>query len=209
MHHALRSLALYALAAVLSASGCQSTNHTEQGAVVGGLLGAGTGAVVGHALGNTGAGAAIGAGVGALSGAAIGNGQDQVEARNRAIIEQQIGRQLAGATRIDDVIAMTRAGIAPELIMNHVRAHGMAAPLQANDLILLQQQGVDGRVIATMQATPSPVARSRSSCSRLPPPVIVEGYYGRLLLPSTPLLLLVAEIVSRRVCPLIFIRAPK
>ena len=65
MRHALRSLALYALAAVLSASGCQSTNHTEQGAVVGGLLGAGTGAVVGHALGNTGAGAAIGAGVGA------------------------------------------------------------------------------------------------------------------------------------------------
>ena len=129
--------------------------------------------MVGHALGNTGAGAAIGAGVGALSGAAIGNGQDQVEARNRAIIEQQIGRQLAGATRIDDVIAMTHAGIAPELIMNHVRAHGMAAPLQANDLILLQQQGVDGRVIATMQATPSPVAPV--VVQQAPPPAVVEG----------------------------------
>ena len=177
MRHALRSFTLYALAAVLSASGCQSTNHTEQGAVVGGLLGAGTGAVVGHALGNTGAGAAIGAGVGALSGAAIGNGQDQVEARNRAIIEQQIGRQLAGATRVDDVIAMTHAGIAPELIMNHVRAHGMAAPLQANDLILLQQQGVDGRVIATMQATPSPVAQPVVVQEAPPPAVIVQQPY--------------------------------
>jgi hypothetical protein len=180
MRHALRSLALYALTAVVSASGCASTNHTEQGALFGGLLGAGTGAVVGHALGNTGAGAAIGAGVGALSGAAIGNGQDQIEAKNHAMIEQQIGRQLAGATRIDDVIAMTRAGVAPELIMNHVHAHGMAAPLQTNDLILLQQQKVDGRVIATMQATPSPVAGQAVVVQQAaPPPVIVEGYYGR------------------------------
>ena len=180
MRHALRSLAPYALAAVLSASGCASTNHTEQGALFGGLFGAGTGAVVGHAMGNTGAGAAIGAGVGALSGAAIGNGQDQIETKNRAMIEQQIGRQLAGATRIDDVLAMTKAGVAPELIMNHVHAHGMATPLQANDLILLQQQGVDGRVIATMQATPSPVAEQPVVVQQAaPPPVIIEGYYGR------------------------------
>jgi len=175
MRRALRSLVLVA---VLSASGCQSTNHTEQGAVVGGLVGAGTGAVVGHALGNTGAGAAIGAGVGALTGAAIGNSQDQTEARNRAIIEQQIGRQLAGATHVDDVIAMTHAGVAPELIMNHVRAHGMVAPLQVNDVILLQQQGVDGRVIATMQATPSPVAGQPVIVQEAAPTaVIVERPY--------------------------------
>ena len=74
---------------------------------------------------------------------------------------------------------MTRAGVAPELIMNHVRAHGMATPLQANDLIVLQQQGVDSRVIATMQATPSPVAQQPVIVEQAPPPVIVEGYYGR------------------------------
>ncbi|MFZ1935515.1 MAG: glycine zipper domain-containing protein [Thermoguttaceae bacterium] len=175
MRHALRPIALFALAGVLSASGCAT--HTQTGAAVGGLAGAGAGAVVGHAMGNTAAGAAIGAGVGALTGAAIGNSQDQAEARNRAIIEQQIGRQLAGAVRVDDVIAMTRAGVAPELIMNHVRAHGMAAPLQANDLIVLQQQGVDSRVIATMQTTP--VAGQPVIVEQPPPPVIVEGYYDR------------------------------
>ena len=112
--------------------------------------------------------------MGPLSGAAIGNGQDQVEARNRAIIEQQIGRQLAGATRVNDVIAMTRAGITRELIMNHVRAHGMAAPLQTNDLILLQQQGVNERlVIATMQATPSPVAQQPVVVLQAPPPAVI------------------------------------
>jgi Glycine zipper len=177
MRHALRPLTVLALAAVLLASGCAT--HTQTGAAVGGLAGAGAGAVVGHALGNTAAGAVVGAGVGALTGAAIGNSQDEAEARNRAIIEQQIGRQLAGATHVEDVIAMTRAGVAPELIMNHVRAHGMAAPLQANDLIVLQQQGVDSRVVATMQSTPSPVAQQPVIVEQAPPPVIVEGYYGR------------------------------
>jgi hypothetical protein len=170
------------LAALSLASGCASPTHTDQGALFGGLLGAGTGAVIGHAAGNTAAGAAIGAGVGALSGAAIGAGQDQIEAKNRAAIEQQVGRQMAGAVHIDDVIAMTRAGVQPELIMNHVRAHGMAAPLQASDLIMLQQQGVDGRVIATMQATPVPCVAQPvivQEESAPPPPIIVEGYYGR------------------------------
>ena len=49
---------------------------------------------MGHALGNTGAGAAIGAGVGVLSGAAIGAGMDETEARNRALIEAKLGRQV-------------------------------------------------------------------------------------------------------------------
>ena len=78
MRHALRPLAVFALTAVLSASGCAT--QTQTGAAVGGLAGAGAGAVVGHAMGNTAAGAVIGAGVGALGGAAIGNSQDQAEA---------------------------------------------------------------------------------------------------------------------------------
>ena len=176
MRHALRPLTVLALAAVLSASGCAT--HTETGAAVGGLAGAGAGAVVGHALGNTAAGAVIGAGAGALTGAAIGSSEDQAEARNRALIEQQVGRQMAGAVRVDDVLAMTRAGVAPELIINHVRAHGMATPLQTNDLIVMQQQNVDGRVIATMQSMP-PVAGQTVVVQQAPPPVIVEGYYGR------------------------------
>ena len=74
---------------------------------------------------------------------------------------------------------MTRAGVAPELIMNHIHAHGMAAPLQASEIIMLQQQGVDPRVIATMQATPSPVAGQPVVVEGgAPPPVVVEGYYG-------------------------------
>src|SRR5208337_5028001 len=123
-------------------AGCESPYHADQGALFGGLLGAGTGAVVGHALGNTGAGAAIGAGVGALSGAAIGAGMDQTEARNRAMIEARPGRPVPGAVTVPDVVTMTRSGVDEGLIINHIHSHGLAAPLQASDVISLQQQGV-------------------------------------------------------------------
>ena len=143
------------LGLLLSLAGCQSPYHSDQGAVTGGLLGAGTGAIVGHALGNTGAGAAIGAGVGALSGAAIGEGMDETEARNRAMIEQRMGQQVAaGAVTIPDVIAMTRNNVDEELIINHIHTHGLATPIQTADVIYLNQQGVSKRVIETLQTQP-------------------------------------------------------
>jgi hypothetical protein len=154
MNGKIRLLLSFGLVVMGSLAGCQSPYHSDQGALFGGLLGAGTGAVVGHALGNTGAGAAIGAGVGVLSGAAIGAGMDESEARNRALIEAKLGRQVAGAATIPDVISMTRSGIDEGLIINHIRSHGMAAPLQASDVIYLQQQGVSRNVIEVMQTQP-------------------------------------------------------
>ena len=155
--------------------GCQSSSHADRGAVLGGLLGAGTGAVVGDALGNAGAGTAIGAGVGALSGAAIGNAVDESEARNRAEIARQLGRKVsAGAVSVDDVVAMTAAGVSEELIINHVRNNGMIAPLKTNDIILLQQQGVSTRVIAAMQETPQP---AQATVVQESTPVIVEEHH--------------------------------
>jgi hypothetical protein len=166
--------------ASVTSTGCQSPYHSDQGALLGGLLGAGTGAIVGGATGHPGAGAAIGAGVGAISGAAIGNGMDQVEAKNRAMIAQQLGRQVAaGAVTTNDVIAMTKAGVNEELIANHVRANGMVAPLQAGDLIQLQQEGVTSRVIAQMQASPPRPVQPVVVEQAPPQPVIVESYpYG-------------------------------
>jgi hypothetical protein len=174
-------LAPVGLILAISMSGCETPpNHTDQGAVFGGLLGAGTGAVIGHAMGNTGAGAAIGAGVGALSGAAIGHGQDETEARNRALIEAKLGRQVAGAVTIPDVVAMTRSGIDEGMIINHIHAHGLAAALQASDVIYLQQQGVSKNVITVMETEPVAVAAQVVPVYADPPPggVIVEGGWG-------------------------------
>src|SRR5438552_1727488 len=51
--------------------GCANLNHTENGALIGGGVGAGTGALIGSATGHPGVGAAIGAGVGAVTGGLI------------------------------------------------------------------------------------------------------------------------------------------
>jgi osmotically inducible lipoprotein OsmB len=155
-------------------TGCSST-HTDRGALTGGLVGAGAGAIAGHAMGNTAAGAAIGAGVGVLGGAAIGNSMDQEEERNRAMIAQQLGRPVdPNAVTISDVIAMRRANVNEDLIINHIHAHGMAAPLQTNDLINLPQQGVSSRVIQAMQE--SPPRQQPVVVQQAPSTVIVREY---------------------------------
>ena len=163
---------------LLLSIGCNSPYYADRGALMGGLGGAGVGALVGNAVGNTGAGAAIGAATGVIAGAAIGGGLDDIEARNRAEIEARMGRPVAvGAVTIPDVVAMSQAGVAEDLIISHVQTNGFAGTLQSSDLIYLQQQGVATRVIQAMQVPraqpvvvhPAPVA--------MPAPVIVEEYH--------------------------------
>jgi hypothetical protein len=120
----------------------------------------------------------LGAGVGAVSGAAIGSGQDEIEAKNRAMIESQLGRRVGpGSVTTRDVIDMAQAHVNDDLIINHIRSHGMVAPPTANDLIALQQYGVNPRVVQVMQEPP-PAPRPIIVEQAPPPPVVIEGYYG-------------------------------
>ena len=178
----MRSVYLCLAAGGCISSGCASPYYADRGAVFGGVAGAGTGALVGHAMGNTGAGAIVGAGVGMLAGSAVGGSLDEIEARNRAQIEASLARPLPpGGVTVDDVVAMSRAGVQEPLIVNHIRANGVARPLQAPDLIRLQQDGVTPLVVQTMQSSPSPVDGQPLVVRGSPPPpvVIVEEYpYG-------------------------------
>jgi hypothetical protein len=179
MNGRMQSVSSCVLLLVALSSGCAMDSHADRGAAVGGLLGAGTGAVVGHAMGNTAGGALLGAGVGALSGAAIGSGQDEIEAKNRAMIETQLGRRVGpGSVTSRDVIDMTQAHVNDDLIINHIHSHGMVAPPTANELIALQQNGVNPRVVQVMQEPP-PAPRAVIVEQPAPPPVVIEGYYGR------------------------------
>lgn len=70
------------LLAVAALAGCESLgtaaqSKTNQGAVLGGLLGAGTGAIIGNQSDHAGAGTAIGAGLGALGGALVGHAMEE------------------------------------------------------------------------------------------------------------------------------------
>ena len=136
---ALRRLssALFVLMLVMLA-GCRSPFYADRGTAIGGLSGAGLGAAIGNQSGHPLAGAAIGAATGALTGNVIGNQIDRDVERNNALIEQQMGRRLAGAVQMPDVISMSQAGLADDVIITHIRANGVAHPPQVNDLIALK-----------------------------------------------------------------------
>jgi hypothetical protein len=166
---------------LLLASGCYSPYAADRGALLGGAGGAGVGALVGQAAGgHPVVGALVGAGVGAASGAAIGGSLDQIQANNRAQIEATLGRPVRpGAVNVGDVVNMSRAGVSEDLMITYIRSNGMATPLQSNDLILLQQQGVSPRVVQAMQ-TP-PVVAGPPPVVVGPPPVVYAPpppYYG-------------------------------
>lgn len=162
----------------LAAAGCRSPYAADRGAALGAGTGAVLGAVVGNATGGSPlAGAAIGAAAGGLTGFAVGDAIDDAEARNRAEIEARMGRPVrAGALTVTDVVAMSKAGVADDLIVNHIRAHGMAAPLSSRDLIELTQQQVGPRVVAAMQEPP-PAPAPTQVIVHEPPPMVVERHY--------------------------------
>jgi hypothetical protein len=168
--------ALVLATAVLTGSGCQSPYYADRGAGLGALAGAGAGAIIGDATGgNAASGALIGAGLGAVTGGVVGSGMDEMQARNRAEIAAQMGRQVqAGAATIDEVVAMSRSGVDPMLIQNYVRSSGMVRPLAASDVIYLHNQGVSKDVIQIMQSPPLPPP---TVIAQGPPPVIVEEHY--------------------------------
>ena len=115
--------------------------------------------------------------MGALTGAIIGTEMDDAEARNRALIEQKLGREVAaGTVTREEVIAMTNAGVDEQLIVNHVRARGMVSPPDANDLIMLKQHGVSAAVIDAMQ-TSRPPQTTTVVHETAPAPVVVQEYH--------------------------------
>ena len=88
------------IAVALTAAGCESMgtaaqSQRNQGAVLGGLLGAGTGAIIGNQTGHAGAGTAIGAGLGALGGGLMGNALEEQEHR----LQQQQTPVATGRTK--------------------------------------------------------------------------------------------------------------
>ena len=85
----MRRLAVIGVALVaLGTIGCESMgtaaqSKTNQGAVLGGLLGAGTGAILGNQTDHAGAGTAIGAGLGALGGGLLGHAMEERDTRTQ------------------------------------------------------------------------------------------------------------------------------
>ncbi len=78
----------------MTLTGCSGTplSTREKGTIAGGAIGAGTGAIVGSAVGAPGAGAAIGGALGAGTGFVVGNELQNGEIRN-AQTQSQVSAQ--------------------------------------------------------------------------------------------------------------------
>jgi uncharacterized protein YcfJ len=93
MTHQKVRVGIVAFASLLVLGGCsQPLSTREKSTLVGGGLGAATGAIIGAAVGNPGAGAAIGGALGAGGGALIGDqtqGQEVRQTEQQREIEEQ------------------------------------------------------------------------------------------------------------------------
>jgi len=93
----IRQFTLFVSLLAMLASGCQSMNRTQKGAVIGAAGGGAVGAVIGKAAGNTAMGAIIGAAVGGATGAIIGRKMDkQAEEMKKVLGDAEVRREGEG-----------------------------------------------------------------------------------------------------------------
>ena len=149
-----------AIIAVLGAAGCQNLNHTENGALLGSLLGAGTGAIIGHQSGHRDEGALIGAAAGLLGGGMMGKAQDNADQRDAAVRYAQHTEMNRRADMVavtnQDVIAMTQQGFSDDHIVNTMRHRGGRFDTSPAAQGYMKQMGVSERVLAAMMGVGMP-----------------------------------------------------
>jgi len=175
----LATLAAATLAVVLT--GCVNPDGTQNYTGSGALMGGGIGALSGAAIGGSrhgGPDALIGAAVGALAGGLIGNSMDQEQqARLRAQAPQTYARvDHAQPLSIADVKALARAGISEEVIINQISASRTVFRLSAEDIIDLRDSGVTDKIVNYMISTPN-LFSDRAAVTTVvtpPPPPAVE-----------------------------------
>jgi Glycine zipper len=154
-------------------TGCSSMSHTGQDALVGGGLGAVSGAIIDKATGGKGGtGAIVGGIAGAAIGGAIGNEKDQKE---KAVLQAQAVAS-ANQMRIDEVIQMSQSKLSDDVIITRIRTTNSAFNLTADDLRMLSTNGVSDAVINEMQSRrPEAYPRTRYvAVPAGPPPVFVQ-----------------------------------
>lgn len=159
-----------AAAALLTATGCRQLPGTngEQGAAIGGVGGAATGALVGgehHRLLGALLGGAVGAGGGYLIGAnanrITGHDASGAQAANQYAQEHPATPEMAlnaptadlrgtGFVTMDEVVAMKRAGLSDDQMLQKLAATGQVFELTPQQQAYLRDNGVDQYVIDQM-----------------------------------------------------------
>ncbi len=178
-----RSLALMLGALALVLAGCQTPygtpNQTGTGALVGGGVGAASGAILGGLGGRPAEGALIGGALGAVTGALVGHSMDEEErARLRAEAPQTYIRVEQGQPlSVADVKALAQAKLSDDVIISQIRNSHTVYHLSTADIIDLKNSGVSERVIDYMINTataaggaPAVISPAPATVVEAPPP---------------------------------------
>jgi uncharacterized protein YcfJ len=145
------------VALTVAACGCANQqNHAVEGAAVGGVVGAGAGAIIGHQSGHTGGGALIGGALGALTGALVGTNMpksQQGQAQETAPQGQmaQPAQVNAQQVSLDEIVAMTGQGVNDDVIIDKIHVTNSKFSLTPAQVDVLKQKGVSQKVINAMQ----------------------------------------------------------
>lgn len=179
LKHATIPLLINSALALAPMTGCESLPGDEktQGAVIGGLAGAGAGALIGgkdNRLIGALIGGALGAGGGYLIGAQVEKANDKKSAREAADRSQShpVTADEARSARtadinndgyvtLDEVVAMEKAGLTDKEIIDRLDATDQFFELTDGQRDYLRDRGVSNRVITAM-ATINPEVRDRA-----------------------------------------------
>lgn len=139
---------------VLSSAGCAS-NKAGEGALIGGIIGAGAGAIIGnqgaHRNRDRTSGALIGGAAGALGGALVGSQmkKEQPSQQQAAPAQQEYNANQLSLPQIAD---LAKQGVNEDVIIDRIRLTNSKYNLNQGDIDYLQQNGVSPKVIAVMQS---------------------------------------------------------
>lgn len=146
------AVAVFCLFIAFFSLGCQNTqSRAVEGTVIGGLLGAAGGGIIGHQSGHGGEGAAIGAAAGALTGAVVGS---QIKKPGQAAEQPAQAQASSGATGqlyIQQIVDMSKQGVSDSVIIDRIHATNSRFVLTPKDIDYLKGQGVNQKVIDAMQ----------------------------------------------------------
>jgi len=175
-------LILAMAAAAVLVTGCYTPEGTPDNTGTGALMGGAIGAISGAAIGGPrhgGEGALIGAAAGVIAGGLIGHQMDQEQqVRLRAQAPQTYVRVEQGQPLgIADIKAMARAGVGDDVVISQIISSHTVFHLSAADIIDLHNSGVSDRVVDFMINTQSSAAAAQSATvivGQAPPPPVTE-----------------------------------
>jgi hypothetical protein len=172
-----RTLIMTVAVSAVVVTGCTypngEPNNTGTGALVGGGIGAATGAVLGGR--NAGAGALIGGVFGVILGSIIGNQQDQAQAaelRAQAPVTY-VHIQQGNPLTVADVEALISAKVSDDVIMAQIQNSHTVYHLNSAQIIELHNNGASDRLVDFMINTvnmPAPAPTVVATTSDPPPP---------------------------------------